>query len=136
MDTTPHGDPFLARYALHHPDSFDRDRVRDALARLPGRRDWSGFTAASCEIVDRVRELSRAQLIETGTELHFEFTADGFLTHMVRNLVGTLLDVARGRIEPAGIDRILESRDRNLAGRTAPAHGLCLMEIRYPGENG
>ena len=61
----------------------------------------------------------------------FRFSADGFLTHMVRNLVGTLLEVARGRVPPDRIDRILTTGDRSLAGATAPGHGLCLQNVTY-----
>ena len=106
--------------------------MEDALDRLPGRRDWTGFTAASCTIEDRVRLVEQATYEERGDgEGVFTFSADGFLTHMVRNLVGTLLDIARGRFPPERIDRVLETRDRHLAGPTAPAAGLALLRVRY-----
>ena len=75
--------------------------------------------------------MSVADYEETTEGGRFVFTADGFLTYMVRNLVGTLLEVGAGRMDPAVIDRILASGDRRLAGATAPAKGLCLWQIVY-----
>jgi tRNA pseudouridine38-40 synthase len=132
IDRTAHGDPFLARFALHVPWPLERRRIEDALALLPGRRDWSAFTASACEIEDRVRELTEARLEEAGAgELRFVFTADGFLTHMVRALVGTLLEVGRGRMTAEAVREALARRERALAGPTAPAHGLVLEHVRY-----
>lgn len=132
LDRTPWGDPFRARFSLHHPHPMDLDAVREALARLPGTRDWSGFAAAGCEVEDRVRTLTEASLSVGDGSLAFVFRADGFLTYMVRNLVGTLLEVARGAMPPEAVDRILASGDRALAGPTAPAKGLCLESVEYP----
>jgi tRNA pseudouridine38-40 synthase len=137
LDRSPHGDPLLARYALHHPHPMDLDAVAEALARLPGRRDWSGFAGAACPHDDRVRDLTLASCREISPGLlAFDFSADGFLTHMVRNLVGTLIDVARGKFRPERVDEILASGDRTLAGFTAPAHGLCLERVEYRAEPG
>ena len=85
---------------------------------------------------DRVRHLTEASYREEErtAEGWFSFSADGFLNHMVRNLVGTLLEVGRGRFAPERIDRILEEGDRTLAGPTAPARGLILWNIAYPGD--
>jgi len=133
VDLSPHGDPLIARYAVRHPYPFDLDRVRRGLEMLPGRRDWSGFADSRCRIRDRVREVRRAEWrSEPDDRGWFVFTADGFLTYMVRNMVGTLLEIASGRMQPERIARILESRDRRWAAATAPARGLCLWEIVYP----
>jgi tRNA pseudouridine38-40 synthase len=135
LDRSRGGDPFLARYALHRAGRLDLEAMREALNRLPGRRDWSGFAASACEVRDRVREMTEARYEETaGGEGWFSFTADGFLTHMVRNLVGTLLDVGRGRFDPGRIERILAAGDRSLAGPTAAARGLVLWRVVYPGD--
>ena len=132
FDFTPWGDPFLARYALHLGRPPDRERLRRALERLPGRRDWSGFTAADTTVRNRVRRVVRAELVDAGpARAAIVFTGDGFLRHMVRNLVGTIVEIERGRMEVERIDRILASGDRRLAGPTAPAHGLCLTEVAY-----
>jgi len=63
--------------------------------------------------------------------LIYEVTASGFLHHMVRNIVGTLVEVGRGKLEPSAIPKILKARDRTLAGPTAPAQGLCLVRVEY-----
>lgn len=132
LDLTPWGDPFRARHALHYPHEIDRESLGRALELLPGRRDWSGFTASACDTRDRVRSLTEATFGETGTaSAAFVFSADGFLTHMVRNLVGTLLEVGRGRFTPDRVVEIIESRDRSRGGPTAPARGLCLERVDY-----
>mgnify|MGYP001765355213 CR=1 FL=1 len=132
LDRSPHGDPFLARYALHHPHPMDLDAVESALLSLPGRKDWSGFAGAAGTHESAVRDLTDARCAAEGKErLAFVFRADGFLNHMVRNLVGTLLEIARGRFPPSRIDEVLAARDRRLAGPTAPAHGLRLERVEY-----
>jgi tRNA pseudouridine38-40 synthase len=138
VDRSPWGDPFLTRYALHHPHALDNDAVVAALSRLTGRKDFAGFAGAASEVRTTVRTLTEARFDEdpSGRWATFDFAADGFLNHMVRNLVGTVLDVGRGRFGVARIDEILESRDRTRAGATAPAHGLCLERVSYVGDRG
>lgn len=136
VDRSPYGDPLTARFALHHPHPFDEARVREGLARLTGRRDFSGFADSRCVVEDRVRTLTVARLEQDGPRAGFRFTADGFLTYMVRNMVGTLLALGAGRIPPEQIDRILDSGDRRLAAATAPARGLCLEHVVYPPSDG
>lgn len=131
LDRSDHGDPFLARFTLHRPGEIDRAAIEEGLRKLPGRKDWSGFTDSRCDKEDRVRTLFEARYREGGAVAVFEFRADGFLTRMVRNLVGTLLDVGEGRIPPGRIDEILESRNRGLAGATAAARGLSLERVEY-----
>ena len=132
VDTSPHGDPWRGRYALPFPHALDVQAVDAALALLAGTRDWSGFTGAACTVDDRVRTLSEARLtaLRPGL-LAFVFTADGFLTHMVRNLVGTLLAVGRGTFGPERITEVLATSDRRRAGPTALASGLCLERVVY-----
>lgn len=132
LDRSRYGNPIHARYALHRPQDMDLDALNDALGRLPGRRDWSGFTGGACDVDDRVRELSVAEYREKGGNARFDFEGDGFLTHMVRNLVGTLLQIGEGKREASEIDEILSSGDRRLAGPTAPPHGLHLWNVSYP----
>lgn len=133
LDRTAHGNPLLARYAVHYPHGFDEERVRQALALLVGRHDWSGFADSRCRIDNRVRDLSEATYTAGDEDAAgwFSFTADGFLTYMVRNMVGTLLEIAGGRMEVETIERILESGDRRLGAATAPAKGLCLWRVVY-----
>jgi tRNA pseudouridine38-40 synthase len=136
LDRSRHGDPFMARFALHHPHDLDSGRMEEGLARLLGEHDWSGFADSRCTIENRVRVLHEASYDERDAAGRFVFTADGFLTYMVRNLVGTLLEIGARRMEPSIIDRILSSGDRRLAAATAPARGLCLWQIVYSGSAG
>jgi tRNA pseudouridine38-40 synthase len=132
LDRSSIGDPFLARYALHYRQEIDRDAVGDALLRLPGRKEWTGFASSKCRVENRVREMLEARYDEEDEgEGWFTFTAEGFLTHMVRNIVGTLLEISEARYGPSRIDEILASRDRGLAGPTAPARGLYLWRVDY-----
>jgi tRNA pseudouridine38-40 synthase len=135
LDTHRVGDPLARRFSMHLIHALDRNPVDQALNRLRGRHDWSGFTAAKCEVENRVRTMSEARLeLHSAVDYRFRFTANGFLTHMVRNLVGTLLEIGRGRYPVERVDQILDSGDRRMAGPTAPAHGLCLESVRYPRE--
>lgn len=131
LDRSRHGNPIHARYALHRPQTLDRRALDHALSRIPGRRDWSGFTSSRCDLDDRVRDVTVAEYHERGGNGRFDFEGNGFLTHMVRNLVGTLLHVGEGKASPALIDTILATGDRRLAGPTAPAHGLHLWNVLY-----
>ena len=136
LDLSLAGDPFLGRYSLHHPRELDFEAVRRGLAMLPGKRDWSGFTAAACEVENRVRTLDEASLdLSDRLSARISFRADGFLTYMVRNFVGTLLEIGRERMQETRIAEILESRDRSLAGPTAAARGLCLERVTYAAED-
>ena len=123
--------PFLRRYAAWAPEVRRMDRLRAATELLLGEHDFSSFCAASAEVQHRVRTVLSARWVERGRLLLFRITADGFLQHMVRTIVGTLLEVERGKREPDEIAGILAGRDRRLAGPTAPAHGLCFTRAMY-----
>jgi len=136
VDRSRHADPFLARYALHVPYALDVERLREMLALLPGRRDWSGFSDSRCRVRDRIREVFEASFVDLppwgGA---FTFTADGFLTRMVRNLVGTALEIGSGRMPLERATEILDQRDRTLAAAAAPAHGLILWRVTVAGDD-
>jgi tRNA pseudouridine38-40 synthase len=135
LDLSRHGDPFEARYALHYPHQLDVEVLATAIQLLPGRRDWTGFAASTCDKRDRVRHLTEAFLERPATDrLCLSFTSDGFLQFMVRNLVGTLLEIAGRRMPVETIDEVLASGDRTAAGPTAAARGLWLTRVRFRGE--
>lgn len=132
VDRSAHGDPFAARYALHHPTALDDACIEQALALLPGRHDWTGFTTLRCDKEDPVRELTAARMTRrSGGETCFEFEGQGFLRYMVRNVVGTLLEIGKRRMPVEQVTEILERHDPLLAGPTAAPHGLHLMRVRY-----
>jgi tRNA pseudouridine38-40 synthase len=118
--------------AWHLPAPLDLDRVREAAALLPGRRDFSAFRGSGCVASSPVRTLARCDVGAAGGLIVFELEADGFLRHMVRNIVGTLAEVGRGRFAPAEVAVMLASRDRRRAGVAAPPHGLYLERVAYP----
>lgn len=108
------------------------DAMREGAKFLLGRHDFSAFRAADCQAKGTVRELTRLELSgASGAEVVVDVEGTAFLKHMVRNLVGTLVEVGRGKRDPAWVREVLESRDRTRAGVTAPAHGLCLMKVFY-----
>ena len=126
--------PFLARYAWHVPQRLDFEAMRAAADRLVGRHDFAAFRGPRSAVRDTVRTVESIQWSggwETDSPLVVTIAADGFLRHMVRAMVGTLVDIGMGRWQAEAIDEILSSRDRVRAGRTAPSQGLFLVHVRY-----
>ena len=106
-------------------------KMRIAANILIGKHDFSAFEASGSAIRDKVRSLSRLDIQEEGEMLEYELQANGFLYKMVRNIVGTLLEVGKGKLSPEDVRVILESKDRTQAGPTAPANGLYLLRVIY-----
>lgn len=123
--------PFLHRFAWHMRQPLDVGAIGRALPSLLGTHDFSSFRAAGGAPMSPVRAMTRAECRREGREVSLYFTADGFLYHMVRNIVGTLADVGRGRLSPEDFSSVLSARDRSRASATAPARGLCLMRVEY-----
>ena len=113
-------------------EPLDVARMREAARHLVGEHDFSAFRAAQCQSKSPVRRLSDFVIEQDGPHIVFRVTANAFLHHMVRNLVGTLLAVGSGEQEPDWVRRVLENRVRADAGVTAPAGGLYLAAVRYP----
>ncbi len=129
----PVASPFFARHSWHVERPLDLAAMRDALARVVGEHDFTSFRGQGCTAKTAVRRIFRAALAPAAVPpLHaVEIAGSGFLKHMVRNIVGTLVDIGRGKDPPEAMTEILASRDRTRAGPTAPAHGLFLWEVRY-----
>ena len=141
--------PFLSRFVYHYAYPLDHRAMARAARLFLGEHDFTSFAAvgeekevSSQEPEDRmgsdvngemVREIfsSRIALRQRLSILIYEVRGSGFLHHMVRNIVGTLIEVGRGKLATKDIVRILEARDRAAAGPTAPAQGLCLMKVDY-----
>ena len=122
----------LAHQVYHYWRTLDAQAMRLAAARLLGRHDFRGLATSAEVRLDTVRRLWRCDVSEEGPEIVITVEGDGFLYNMVRNIVGTLIEVGRGQWEPARIDRILATCDRRLAGPTAPPDGLYLVAVHYP----
>jgi len=111
---------------------LDVASMQDAAARLLGRHDFGAFRAADCEAAHAVRELRRLDVVPDGQgRIEVVAEATAFLKHMVRNLVGTLVEVGLGARTAGSMAELIASRDRKLAGRTAPPQGLLLDEVFY-----
>ncbi len=123
--------PVLVRNQWHRPGSLDVDKMAAAAKFLVGKHDFKSFASAADQRESSVRTIKLCQVEQNGDIIKISVQADGFLYNMVRNIVGTLVEIGRGRWEPGYINDILEAKDRNAAGPIAPACGLCLMEIFY-----
>lgn len=114
------------------PRPLDLEKMKAAAACLVGEHDFSSFRAADCQNPDPVKRLARAEVDKAGEDLLlFSFEGSAFLKQMVRNIVGTLVEVGRGRLAPEEVAVILAAKNRRLAGPTAPARGLYLVEVLY-----
>jgi tRNA pseudouridine38-40 synthase len=116
-------------WQLFHP--LDLAAMRAAAAPLVGRHDFSSFQASDCACEHAVREVTRLDVLETGRGVDVVVEATAFVKHMVRNVVGTLVEVGVGRRDAASIPALLAAGDRTRAGRTAPPQGLVLEEVFY-----
>jgi tRNA pseudouridine38-40 synthase len=128
--------PHLVREYFHYPYQLDLSRVDAAVGRFVGEHDFGSFAARSgADKQDgprgTVRRIFRADVQRSGHRLWFTFTGDGFLHHMVRNMVGTALEVGRGAMSADEFEALFSHRDRTKAGFTAPAHGLVLLRVHY-----
>jgi tRNA pseudouridine38-40 synthase len=122
---------FAVPYTWYVPQPLDVPAMRRAAQVLVGRHDFSAFRAASCAAHSPVRCVSRLAVKRRAARVFFVLCADGFLQHMVRNIVGTLVDIGRGKIPTEAMAAILQSRQRQRAGPTAPPQGLFLVRVRY-----
>ena len=130
--------PMIWRYVLHYPFPLDEDAMRDAAAQFVGMHDFASFAAsAGSEEDDKERSTEReiysTELVRSAENEELVFTVKGrsFLRYMVRKMVGTLLDVGRGKLSPADIDRLYELKDRSKSGPTVPPHGLVMVEVHH-----
>jgi tRNA pseudouridine38-40 synthase len=123
--------PFEHRYAWHVPGGLDVEAMRQAAALIQGRHDFAAFQSAGSDVATTMRNVYASTLLAEDALLVYETIADGFLRHMVRALAGSLVEVGRRQHPADWIARVLESRDRRSAGRTAPAHGLFLVRVAY-----
>lgn len=123
--------PFERRYAWHVPGGLDVEAMRQAAALVEGPHDFAAFQSAGSDVATTTRNVYASTLTSDGALLIYETIADGFLRHMVRALAGSLVEIGRGQHAPDWIARVLESRERSAAGRTAPAHGLFLVRVHY-----
>jgi len=130
--------PTIWRYVLHYPFPLDEDAMRDAAARFVGTHDFASFAASTGSEEDDKEHSTEREIFSTelarspdNEELIFTVRGRSFLRYMVRKMVGTLLDVGRGRLKPDDIDRLYELRDRSKSGPTVPPQGLVMAEVQH-----
>ena len=115
---------------IHTP--LEIERMQDAARALTGEHDFTSFRSAHCQARSPVRELTRCDVESRGNYVRFALTANGFLHHMVRNIVGALIYVGSGRLPVSAMLDLLEARDRRTAPPTFSPDGLCLTRVGYP----
>ncbi len=124
-------DPFSVQRAyIYHPP-IDAEMLDAASKAFLGTHDFAGFMAAGVTLADTVRTVRSVSVRREGEHVIFSIAADGFLYHMVRIFVGTMLAVAEGKRAAADLPAVIAARDRSLAGMTVPAHGLYLNRVQY-----
>ena len=125
-------DPTRRNDSLFYYGKLNVDAMNEAASYLVGPHDFKSFCAVNHDAKTTVRTIYSAMVDKDGDLITFEITGNGFLYNMVRIIAGTLIEVGKGKLKPEDIKMIMEARDRQKAGPTAPAHGLTLVEIEYP----
>jgi tRNA pseudouridine38-40 synthase len=125
--------PFLRLYVWHVPQALDIAAMRAAAAAIVGVHDFAAFQGVGTAVHSTVRRVTAANWRDQTRDepLTFEITGEGFLRHMVRALVGTMVEIGRGGRSADDMARLIAARDRHAAGRTAPANGLVLLRVEY-----
>ena len=122
---------FWRRYALEVPEVLDMDAMKQAASLLLGEHDFKSFTSAKKGKKSTVRRIDEISITPEGDLLTFTFVGNGFLHHMIRILMGTLLEVGMGKRTPGSMTEIMEALNREAAGPLVPAKGLMLMKVFY-----
>lgn len=127
----PYPSALVCRFSWFIRYPLNTERMDRAAAHIIGAHDFSSFRASSCGAPHPIKTVRAAWFRKEGGLLVFEIEATGFLHHMVRNIVGTLVDVGMGRMTTDSFKEVFHSKDRRLAGVTAPSQGLFLKEVKY-----
>ncbi len=126
---SPYISPFISRYVLHRASPLDVELMKKAAFLFVREADFRAFSSDS--LLEPVRKVMRSEIEKKGEEIIYTVEANGFLRYMVRTMVGTLLEVGRGKIRPEKIEEIFREKKRTLFSPTAPAKGLCLIKVNY-----
>ena len=127
-------DPVRRLYSFFTYSKLDVDKMKEAAKYLEGEHDFSCFCSSGAQVESTVRTIESLEVTQNGDEIAIIVKGNGFLYNMVRIIAGTLLEVGEGKIEPSKMTEIIDSKDRGLAGKTAVARGLKLVEIKYENE--
>jgi len=121
--------PFIFRYVLHWPYHLDIKMMKEAASLFVREADFTPFS--SNRLLHPVRKITRSDIKKKGSEIIYTVEANGFLRYMVRTIVGTLLEIGKGKMLSEKIEEIFKEKKRSLISPTAPAKGLCLMKVKY-----
>ncbi|MHB8174737.1 MAG: tRNA pseudouridine(38-40) synthase TruA [Nitrospirota bacterium] len=123
--------PLKRNYSWHVPMPLDIAAMKEGAAHLLGEHDFTSFRAVNSDSINPVKTMRSLEILPDGNRIFFSLEADGFLRHMVRTVVGTLVEVGKGRFAPDDVKDMLEARARTKAGPTAPGQGLYLVRVEY-----
>jgi tRNA pseudouridine38-40 synthase len=123
--------PFFRRFTWHVTYRLDLEKMQKAALLLTGRHDFSSFQGSDRGETRTVREILRLEIQKKKQLILFTVEANSFLKHMVRNIVGTLVEIGKGKTDLRVLKKVIEARDRTRAGPSGPAHGLFLREVKY-----
>ncbi len=132
LHLSPVRSPLHERYSWHLRKPLDIDLMRESAQQFIGEHDFAAFRAAGCNAKTTIRRIDSIALFADGDLLHIDIRGSGFLRHMVRMMVGTLVQIGGGKRVGDDILRLLAQGSTEETRLTAPAHGLCLMEVKYP----
>jgi tRNA pseudouridine38-40 synthase len=121
----------LRNTVYHYPYPLDIKLMQKEAKILLGKHNFKSFQASGKLERDPVRTIKSIKITKSQDRIYIDIEADGFLYNMVRNIVGTLLEIGRGKLPEGSLKKILSAKDRRLAGPTAPAKGLCLIRVKY-----
>ena len=131
INNSPYGTAIYRNLQYCFPIKLNVKKMQEASKYFEGEHDFKAFKSSGTSSKNSVRTIYKADVKEEGENVIIELTGNGFLYNMVRIISGTLLEVGLGKIKPEEIKDIIESKDRTRAGKTLPAHGLYLVEVKY-----
>ncbi len=133
IQTGPHADVFTRNTALHVHAPLDFDRLQSTASEYSGEHDFRAFMSSGSTMENTVRTIYFSEWSADGKYLHYDVCGNGFLYNMVRIMVGTMLEINAGRLPRDSVQKAFSTPERSFAGATAPAHGLTLYRVVYPG---
>ena len=131
IDNSKYGSAIYRNISYHLPVALNVEDMKKAIKYFEGEHDFKAFKSSGTSSKSSVRTIYKADVITEGTSIAIDLTGNGFLYNMVRIIAGTLVDVGMRKIKPDEIPDIIESKDRNRAGKTLPPHGLMLLHVEY-----
>ena len=131
INNSKYGTAIYRNLEYSFPIELDVEKMKEAAKYFEGEHDFKAFKSSGTSSKSSVRTIYRAEVKKEGERIYIELTGNGFLYNMVRIISGTLLEVGLGKIKPEEIENIIESKNRQNAGKTLPAHGLYLVKVEY-----